>query len=314
MTRDLVLALDGGGTKTLVGLADTTGKVRILPPVGGVNAFDNTQWRDHLDAALSAAPIEKDRIAGAVIGMPGYGESRKYDEAYRQALDTFLSPDAIVINDVFMAHDGAFAGAQGVLALAGTGAMAVARDAGGRYHRVGGWGHDFGDEGSAYWIGREALKRASWAFDGRSDAKAFQEKLSAAIGAEDPDRFGGLLEWLARLEHMRSGIAGLARQIDAMAEAGEATAQEIMTEAAKQLARQVIAVRERAGLVQDVPWSFAGSVFKSRLVIETLSETLGSAPVLPVLPPLGGGLLGAAWAAGWPVSTSWRDRVREALS
>jgi N-acetylglucosamine kinase-like BadF-type ATPase len=48
-----------------------------------------------------------------------------------------------------------------VLVISGTGSVVVGRDEKGQVHRVGGWGHLFGDEGSAYDIAREALRTAA---------------------------------------------------------------------------------------------------------------------------------------------------------
>src|SRR6185295_19261309 len=51
--------------------------------------------------------------------------------------------------------------------IAGTGSIAYGRNAQGEAARAGGWGHMIGDEGSGYWIGREALAAVMRAADGR---------------------------------------------------------------------------------------------------------------------------------------------------
>jgi hypothetical protein len=62
------------------------------------------------------------------------------------------------VSDVELAHAAAFGGGPGVLVVAGTGSIAVARDRRGRWRRAGGWGQLLGDEGSGFWIGRAALR------------------------------------------------------------------------------------------------------------------------------------------------------------
>lgn len=47
---------------------------------------------------------------------------------------------------------------RGIAVIAGTGSVAWGIDAAGRQARSGGWGHLLGDEGSAYWVGREAVR------------------------------------------------------------------------------------------------------------------------------------------------------------
>ena len=58
------------------------------------------------------------------------------------------------ISDVEAAFRGALGDQAGVLVLAGTGSIALGRDALGRWARAGGLGPLVGDEGSAFWIGR----------------------------------------------------------------------------------------------------------------------------------------------------------------
>ena len=63
-----------------------------------------------------------------------------------------------VISDVEAAWLGALDGRAGVLLLAGTGSIALGRNARGRWARAGGLGPLFGDEGSAFWLGRQWLR------------------------------------------------------------------------------------------------------------------------------------------------------------
>jgi N-acetylglucosamine kinase-like BadF-type ATPase len=46
----------------------------------------------------------------------------------------------------------------GILLIAGTGSIAIAKKQNGEIVKVGGWGRLLGDEGSGYWIGLQALK------------------------------------------------------------------------------------------------------------------------------------------------------------
>src|SRR5204862_47365 len=64
-----------------------------------------------------------------------------------------------VISDAEAALLGAHDAQPGVLVLAGTGSIVLGRDAAGRLARAGGLGPLIGDEGSAFWLGREWLRR-----------------------------------------------------------------------------------------------------------------------------------------------------------
>ena len=58
----------------------------------------------------------------------------------------------------------------GILLLAGTGSMALGRDRRGRWARAGGLGPLLGDEGSAFWIGREWLRTSTRSAEASSRA------------------------------------------------------------------------------------------------------------------------------------------------
>lgn len=71
-----------------------------------------------------------------------------------------LAERVVVLSDVELAYLSVLGHRPGVLLLAGTGSIALARDRDGRWHRAGGLGPAKGDEGSGYWIGREYRRRA----------------------------------------------------------------------------------------------------------------------------------------------------------
>ena len=71
---------------------------------------------------------------------------------------------------------------------AGTGSIVYGRNASGLAARAGGWGHMIGDEGSGYWIGREALAAVVRAADGRGPADAAHRRCARAFRVADESR------------------------------------------------------------------------------------------------------------------------------
>src|SRR5699024_12039562 len=63
----------------------------------------------------------------------------------------------IVENDALSVLFGMTKGDPGAILIAGTGAIGFAYDGGNNPVRGGGWGHKVGDDGSGYWIGKEAI-------------------------------------------------------------------------------------------------------------------------------------------------------------
>jgi glucosamine kinase len=305
-----ILGLDGGGTKTLLAIADRDGMVRQVVSGAGINPFDNPAWQTELNQMLDQVSVRPDQLAFSSFGMPGYGESDAVSTLQLKAAQGWTGERCEVQNDVAVAFTGALAGESGVLVLAGTGSMAWAENPERLVARVGGWGEGFGDEGSAYWIGQQALQKLSWTLDGRLEDTEFQRGLLGHIGIKDSE----LISWFYSLEHPRPNIAALARTVDALADIGNTTARTILLEAAQHLTQLGLAAQRKLKL-EPASFSFAGSVLKSQTVRKNLQQNLKPHGnwLEPRGSPLAGALLGAAKHAGWEITIDWLERVNQDL-
>jgi glucosamine kinase len=194
-----------------------------------------------------------------------------------------------------------------VLILAGTGSMAWARGPKGVV-RAGGFGDVFGDEGSAFWIGREALRLVSRHLDGRQRAAGFAAGILGGIGISGD----GLIAWT--YGQPRVAVAGVARLVARLAEAGNRDALVLLLRAARELGDLTLAAMRAAGLARGARWSFAGGVLGNPVVRGALEARLGLEPVPPILPPVGGAVLVAARDAGWDTGAEFVATLARSLS
>lgn len=291
-----VLAMDGGGTKTAGLVADADGNLHQLASARGCNLQDGTDWKD----ALGSMFDQVSDVDFAVIGIPGFGEIPDDDARVSDFITARLGADHLIINDVELAFRGAFPSGDGVLVLAGTGSMTIGR-ADGAMRRSGGWGHWLGDEGSAFWIGQQALSKAAAELDSRAAQTGFAAALAGALHA--PSHRFGLLDWAMQDEESRARIASVARVVDDLSLSGDPVAGAILDGAAAHLADLVTSVSPK-----PVPWAHAGSVFKSARILETVSGQMGP-PTPPTASTLVGGLIHAATLAEWNVNSGWRDKI-----
>ncbi|HEU4369826.1 MAG TPA: BadF/BadG/BcrA/BcrD ATPase family protein [Methylomirabilota bacterium] len=135
-----------------------------------------------------------------------------------------------VISDVEAALLGALGGRPGVLVLAGTGSIVLGRDGRGRLARAGGLGPLLGDEGSAFWLGREWLRL-------RPDAAGRARALGRRADA------------VARVAALAPGVLAQARRGDRRARAIVAAGQEHLAAHAAQVIRRL-----RLGEPVHVSW------------------------------------------------------------
>jgi glucosamine kinase len=306
LSDDLILGIDGGGTKMMLALADRSGRILRTGLGGGVNAMDNPSWRTELERHIEPFRNEK-RLSAVAAALPVYGEVAHLSHLLEETIEhAFPNAKTRVLNDVDAAHLGALAGKPGILVLSGTGSMAWARDAHGNSARTGGWGDIIGDEGSSYWIGRLALNLASQSIDGRRPKTALVEALFDHLQLDPTDPMNSLGAW-ATSDATRPSIAALAAVVDRTAEAGDEAAIALLEQAAEELAKHHRAV---AGHCEPgTGWTFAGGTFRSAVLLKALEHRIGSAATPPTLSPIGGAIFAAAQLLDWPIDDGWIGHV-----
>jgi N-acetylglucosamine kinase-like BadF-type ATPase len=196
----------------------------------------------------------------------------------------------LVTHDGLIALSGALAGEDGIVAIAGTGSFVFGRR-GSRTMRAGGWGYLFGDEGSAFWIAKQALRAALRFAEGWGAETRLHQMLLEATGATSAN---GVLHLFYTPEWPRSRVARLASEVNREAESGDPTASGILREAGEQLAEFVAAIRDalwQAGNV--VPVSYIGGVFGSPAVLARFIGSLESSGRVRVQAPIWGAEAGA---------------------
>jgi N-acetylglucosamine kinase-like BadF-type ATPase len=311
-----VLGIDAGGTKTVCQLADEDG--RVLAEVRGAGANLQAAGAQEVERVLHElidAAIAQARGDGpAVIGLGMAGVDRPNDAETVHAILGRIGhrARALVVNDALIALQAGVGDAEGVVLVAGTGSIAYGRDARGRAARSGGWGYVLGDEGSGYWIGRQALRAVVRAADGRGEATALTSRILAHYAVARPQ---DLVRRIYQGGSMPSAIASLAREVEAAAAGDDPVAQRILAIGAIELADAAVSVASRLGLT-SCAMVLAGRVLRSleiyrAHVTDRLRERLPqSTPrVLDVEPAHGAVRLAIAAARGRLALPSYLDAV-----
>jgi N-acetylglucosamine kinase-like BadF-type ATPase len=272
--RDLLLAVDGGGTKTLAVIADLQGKVlgRGLGPGSNPYAVGFLQFAEVVTGAVQSAlrPVlgpETDgiggngRIAAACFGMAGVDSPEDEAAVTAWVRQQEVSPSFLVVNDVELILAGGTPEGWGVALISGTGSNCLGRARDGRTARVGGWGTLLGDEGSGYRIGLEALRLAARAYDGRGNAKAL---LDAALRHWSLRDIPALMRFVHAASTTPADIAAMAPVVLDLAEKGDAHAGAILESAVNDLADHVRTAMRSLDLVRP-PLALGGGLFSGTL-------------------------------------------------
>ncbi len=295
----VVLGIDGGGTRTRATIvADGVrlafaekGSIKRLR-VGAERAEANLRTLlAEVLAASTAKKIDAATVGVASAAMPGVSEW--ITAVFRD----FGIERSEVVGDEVIALDAAVKGGPGILQIAGTGSNCIGRAPDGSRECAGGWSSRLGDEGSGYWIGLHAVRRALRAFD-REEPTRVLEVVGRTWGTKTIDE-------LVNLGDSTPGpdFAALSPVISQLAEEGDAVAAGVLKQAAEDLVEHVLLVREKLrrkhGLTEEVPVAWIGGVLaKARLVREPFFAGLRAAvPAIPILPNEAVGIEGAVWRA-----------------
>ena len=179
----------------------------------------------------------------------------------------------------------------GIALIAGTGSVAWGVDTSGREVRAGGWGYLLGDEGSGYWIGREAvrrvLRRSQQPAAGNAGEALTRVVLEHAGVTEPADLIGAFHN-----HPDRPHWAGLAQPVCELAASGDAVASELAAVAAEHLAELVLTVA--GAMAEPLPVVVGGGLTGSSVglhVAALLREQGLSVTLLDREPVLGAPLL-----------------------
>ncbi|GAA3714765.1 BadF/BadG/BcrA/BcrD ATPase family protein [Microlunatus aurantiacus] len=159
----LLLGADVGGTATRVAVATAGGEVLGVAagPAGNPNSVGPEESARRVRAAAEQCLARvgegaAERVVAAVIGLAG---GARADDAYLTATrPAGLPVQPRLVSDLAVAFSSATPAPRGYVLVAGTGAVAGRIDAGELRERRDGWGWLLGDEGSGYWLGREAVR------------------------------------------------------------------------------------------------------------------------------------------------------------
>jgi glucosamine kinase len=259
-----VLGIDVGGTKTMCLLADNEGRVLGEGQGAGGNLLASGEQelervlRQVVDAALEERRVTPDAICLGVAGVDREEETRTVRNIVARL---GYHSHVVVVNDALIALVSGTENVAGVVIIAGTGSMVYGRNADNRAARAGGWGHIIGDEGSGYWIGREALAAVARASDGRGPATHLTEGVIQQFGLDD-------LTALPRIvydrELPRVSVAALGPVVQRARDAGDVVAIEILKRAAGELAGAAASVVTKLHLGKEAfRFVLAGGVFRA---------------------------------------------------
>jgi glucosamine kinase len=229
----LYMGIDAGGSKTECAIASgdeilaiSTGGSCKIQQVGRDQAAKNLV--SVVRSALLDANVTGTEIHHCYVGMSGL--SLPEVEPFLKGTLRLIVGEAITaVGDHIIAHEAAFRGGSGILIISGTGSIVYGRNQRGRIARVGGRGPEVSDEGSGFWIGREAV--AAIARGQAGQASPLSQRVTRCLHVKSAEDLTTLLE-----RTPPPAFADLFPEILTASKDGDLVARKILNRAGKELA------------------------------------------------------------------------------
>jgi N-acetylglucosamine kinase-like BadF-type ATPase len=270
----MIIGIDAGGTKTKGLLLDDNKNIlqeeisgHGNPTVSFPDALKNIgNVIQHLTMDQASSSIDS-----IIIGMAG-AESGNLASEMKKELEKLTSLPIYIINDAALAYFSLIGNNNGVLTISGTGSISYGRN-GALEGMTGGWGHLLGDEGSAYHVAIQSIKRIADEIDQGAPLSYLSSNLLKKISATDGKGLKGFIYSSSKGE-----IASLTEVIHQLAEGGNQTAISLFQDAGTALGHQTVQLLQRLNIVDTPIVAWKGSVLeKNQWVQEAFKKVIDAA-------------------------------------
>ena len=274
--RELLLGIDGGGTKTHAVITDSSLNILGEGDAGPSNPLRvgignaATAVREAIDKACAHAGVQRAEIVAAEIGLAG-GKREDIRMRLREALSGLGIGFLEVVTDAEIALFGATGGKPGLVVIAGTGSICCGINGQGKRGCAGGWGPLAGDEGGGSWIARRALQAVAHASDGRGPETSLSKLACDYFNVKEADDLSTAL-YAPQMTNER--IAGFGKRVIEAAQNRDAVARRVICDAGRELGLAAAAVIRKLRMTRErFQVAYVGGVFKAgELVLGPLRE------------------------------------------
>jgi len=277
--RKYVIGVDGGGTKTIVALADLEGKVLRIAKSGPSNPRNVGVKIAAINIASGIRQVLKGRdkkILSTFIGLAAVEEEFRFlknkikSELFKQkAISSIFKGKVKIGSDQIVAFKSGTGEKIGIVLISGTGCVAHGWH-NGEEAKTSGWGH-LTDEGSAFWIGQRGFQAVFKDLDGRG-SKTLITKL--AFKKWKVKRIEDLMRRVYS-EDLTKIVPVFSILVDIAAKKRDKVAKDILTSAGLELALAAKAVIKKLNFQKKkFPLVLVGSVFGAKTVLNTTKKEI----------------------------------------
>ena len=262
------LGIDGGGTKTVMVLADGEGKTLRTLKTEACNPVDlgiesaKQILKNGIFEICSGIPMSQITLFAGIAG----GTSGDMKPRLAEFFGGFGFRDFRNDSDNLNIIAAGLGNRNGITVILGTG-FCVYTQIDGRYRRIGGWGYLIDEGGSGYNFGRDALHAYFSAFDGSGEDTLLVEEIDRIY----PGGPNALVSYI--YANGKKAVASFAMAVFSACRRGDKVAQRILQRNIREVTR-IIGVAAADFPDGVIPVVFAGGLTNEELVISELKKEL----------------------------------------
>lgn len=278
---ELIIGIDGGGTKTSCILFDTEGNIidRIIKEGSNLYVFKENGVNILLSAInkiLQKNKLNIDDINAYGIAVAGISDQNQKDLLLKELDRIKITSKTILLSDVEAAYRILCPKQQGLLVNIGTGIICFAKDDNGKIIKEAGNGFDKGDIGSGYWLGKELFYRLIL-----NEALVFEDDdlkqiFDASIDKFNVKNFREIYQLIEQGDDIFCQLSSLGRDAIDLAMKGNDVALSIVQEGTRYVADYILNICERLDMINlsEIIIAINGNVIKNNFYRKMLNEAL----------------------------------------
>lgn len=268
----MLLAVDGGGTKTYLLIAEKDGTIISDGEAGPLSLEVVTRdvaknnFFDAFNFAIKKCNRKDLIFTKALIGLAGIDTQKELEEASNFFSTILYEQNCItqVVNDTIIALASGSLSQNAIILIAGTGSNCYGQNNLGEKAKAGGLGYLLSDEGSGYFIGDGILRGAIQSFDGRGPKTILEDMIKLRFQINDVIE---LKEKINVHNFQKTTISSLAIMLRQALDSNDKVAIEILNSAISELTKMVFAVANKLHFKdKQFDLVLAGSLFSTQLI------------------------------------------------
>ena len=269
---DYILGVDGGGTRTIVQVADLSGEVVAESESGSSNykSVGIKIAKENINKAVFKVidllnNSKEFTFKNACFGLSGNDSCEDRDIYHKIIFDSkikdYLNPaSTIICNDTRIGLAAGSNSKNGIMIICGTGSNCYGINEEGKEAKVNGWDYILGDEGSGYAVGIKALRALMKAYDGRGESTLLFKTILEDLHIKNVSE---LIRWAYIDSFSKDKIAAIAKTVCRTAEMGDRISIKILEEEATEAVNSVTVVANKLNMAdKKFDLVFVGNLFK----------------------------------------------------